>query len=303
MSSLEDGRKVFVTGLSWQTNEDTLGRAFSEFGEIKEILLVKDKITHRPRGFGFVTFYEIEAARSAVSASSSITLDGRTLVVKKALSKAEVEPPRRELGPPNGYGRPTKKIFIGSLLPSIRESEVRHYFSQFGDVDVVEIPLDKETLGGRGFGFVTFHSETSVDFALTKEHRLGGQVLAVKRAEPKRDFHNVRGPSSSYSYDSSPYPYYNSHSSYDSYPSYGYGYSSSSSGHSSGYSSGYSSGPSSSYDYDESSSYYSEPRGSYSRGSAPSRYSSGSGSYSSYGYGDSNDGGPPARSSRYHPYR
>jgi len=48
--------KVFVGGVSWQTTEDGLRYYFGKYGEISDVLLMKDKQTGAPRGFGFVVF-------------------------------------------------------------------------------------------------------------------------------------------------------------------------------------------------------------------------------------------------------
>ena len=58
--------KIFVGGVSWQTNENSLRDHFVKFGELDDVALMADKRTGQPRGFGFVTFKdpsgEIEVA-------------------------------------------------------------------------------------------------------------------------------------------------------------------------------------------------------------------------------------------------
>lgn len=49
-------RKVFIGGLSWQTTAENLRNYFQNFGDIAEAVLMIDKRTGQPRGFGFVTF-------------------------------------------------------------------------------------------------------------------------------------------------------------------------------------------------------------------------------------------------------
>lgn len=48
--------KIFVGGVSWQTNENSLRNYFGKFGELDDVALMMDKRTGQPRGFGFVTF-------------------------------------------------------------------------------------------------------------------------------------------------------------------------------------------------------------------------------------------------------
>ena len=53
--------KVFVGGLSWDTNDEGLRNAFAGFGEVVEAKVITDRDTGRSRGFGFVTFADANA--------------------------------------------------------------------------------------------------------------------------------------------------------------------------------------------------------------------------------------------------
>jgi len=76
--------KLFVGGLSWDTNDEGLHNAFSEFGDITEARVIVDRDTRRSRGFGFVTFVESDSAQNAIEAMDGTTLDGRTIAVNEA---------------------------------------------------------------------------------------------------------------------------------------------------------------------------------------------------------------------------
>lgn len=47
--------KVFVGGLAWETQSDTLRRHFQPFGDILEAVVITDKNTGRSKGYGFVS--------------------------------------------------------------------------------------------------------------------------------------------------------------------------------------------------------------------------------------------------------
>lgn len=47
--------KVFVGGLAWETQKDTLGDHFEKYGEILEAVIISDKVTGRSKGYGFVS--------------------------------------------------------------------------------------------------------------------------------------------------------------------------------------------------------------------------------------------------------
>lgn len=88
-------KKLFVGGLSWNTNDDGLRSAFERFGSIDEAKVITDRDTGRSRGFGFVTFGDGEAAKSAMSEMDGQALDGRNIKVNEAEEK------------PRGAGRST----------------------------------------------------------------------------------------------------------------------------------------------------------------------------------------------------
>ncbi|XP_038901242.1 glycine-rich RNA-binding protein-like [Benincasa hispida] len=76
--------RCFVGGLAWATDNIALEKAFSPFGDIVEAKIVNDRETGRSRGFGFVTFAEEEAMRSAIEAMNGQNLDGRSITVNEA---------------------------------------------------------------------------------------------------------------------------------------------------------------------------------------------------------------------------
>lgn len=47
--------KVFVGGLAWETQKDTMKKYFEQFGEILEAVVITDKTTGRSKGYGFVS--------------------------------------------------------------------------------------------------------------------------------------------------------------------------------------------------------------------------------------------------------
>ena len=47
--------KIFVGGLAWETQRDTMRRYFEQFGEILEAVVITDKNTGRSKGYGFVS--------------------------------------------------------------------------------------------------------------------------------------------------------------------------------------------------------------------------------------------------------
>jgi len=84
-------KKLFVGGLSWETTDSDLKKAFAPFGEITEAKIITDRGTGRSRGFGFVTFVRDEDAKTAISKMHGTSLNSRTLTVNEAQEKSPRE--------------------------------------------------------------------------------------------------------------------------------------------------------------------------------------------------------------------
>ncbi|CAF1022298.1 unnamed protein product [Adineta steineri] len=67
-------KKMFIGGLSWQTTPENLKNYFTQFGEVLECMIMKDAITKRSRGFGFITFKDANSV-DKVLAKDVHTLD------------------------------------------------------------------------------------------------------------------------------------------------------------------------------------------------------------------------------------
>ena len=59
--------KLFVGGIRDVTTSDTLREEFSQFGTVKHVELMMDKVTGRHRGFAFVTYEDFDSVDKAVS--------------------------------------------------------------------------------------------------------------------------------------------------------------------------------------------------------------------------------------------
>ncbi|XP_072356692.1 uncharacterized protein [Scyliorhinus torazame] len=83
----EDG-KLFVGGLNFDTDEQSLEDVFSKYGQIAEVRVIKDKDTMTSRGFGFITFENPDDAKDALQAMNGKSLDGRQIRVGHAEKKS-----------------------------------------------------------------------------------------------------------------------------------------------------------------------------------------------------------------------
>ena len=80
--------RLFVGGLGTSITEAQLREAFSAFGEIADCVLMMDRSTGLPRGFGFVTMQNRKEASAAVEALDGSQLHGRRIGVNVATDRA-----------------------------------------------------------------------------------------------------------------------------------------------------------------------------------------------------------------------
>jgi len=170
-----DPGKMFIGGLSWQTTPESIREYFSSFGDLAEVMVMKDPATRRSRGFGFITFSDPTAVEKVMKYPVH-QLDGKLVEPKVAV-------PRKTN--PKLVMR-TKKIFVGGLSATTSLEDIRAYFEQFSKVKGAMLAYDKVTSRHRGFGFVTFDNEDVVDkICEIHFHEINGKMVESKKALPK----------------------------------------------------------------------------------------------------------------------
>ncbi|KAJ6217413.1 hypothetical protein RDWZM_008570 [Blomia tropicalis] len=165
----DENRKLFLGGLSWETDERDLADYFGKFGEVEKVTIKYDSATRRSRGFGFVTFIGPEAVESVLTA-------GPHYIKNRA-----VEPKR-----PKGKSA-LKKIFVGGINGDLSKEEIKTYFEKFGNIENIERPFDRQRNRSRDFCFIIFETEEAADSAIASPKQvIGGKECDIKLAHPQR---------------------------------------------------------------------------------------------------------------------
>ncbi|CAN1146857.1 Heterogeneous nuclear ribonucleoprotein 1 [Linum perenne] len=147
--------KIFIGGLSKITSYETFNEHFGKYGEITDSVIMKDRYTGQPRGFGFITYADPSVVDKVMEDLHIIC--EKQVEIKRTIPK----------GSAHTKDFKTKKIFVGGIPSSVTEDDLQEFFSKYGRVVEHQIIRDHETNRSRGFGFIIFDSEEIVDELLS----------------------------------------------------------------------------------------------------------------------------------------
>jgi len=178
--------KIFIGGLARETTIAQFIKHFGKYGEITDSVIMKDRKTGQPRGFGFITYADPSVVDTVIEDTHII--NGKQVEIKRTI-------PRGAVGS-NSKDFRTKKIFVGGIPSTVTEDEFRDFFTRYGEVKDHQIMRDHSTNRSRGFGFITYDSEEAVDDLLSVGNKIefAGAQVEIKKAEPKKP--NPPAPSS-----------------------------------------------------------------------------------------------------------
>ncbi|KAK9163346.1 hypothetical protein Syun_004248 [Stephania yunnanensis] len=121
-------RKLVVLGIPWDVDTEGLREYMCKFGELEDVIVMKERSTGRSRGFGYVTFASTEDAKSALS--SEHFLGNRMLEVKVATPKEEMRAPAKK----------ATRIFVARIPSAVTEAAFQSYFETYGEITDLYMP-------------------------------------------------------------------------------------------------------------------------------------------------------------------
>ncbi|CAK7327914.1 unnamed protein product [Dovyalis caffra] len=118
--------KLFVSGLSFRTTEESLVNAFQNFGQLVDVNLVMDKIAKRPRGFAFLRYETEEEAQKAIEGmhGKMVSMMPSTIIDcnsgSRFVAKTNVDPPQAFIANSN------EEALALSMAMDINETLLHH---------------------------------------------------------------------------------------------------------------------------------------------------------------------------------
>jgi len=184
---LEDGsteRKytnIFVKNLEDEVTEAQLGELFGKFGTITEgaLALMKD-VEGKSKGFAFINFESMEAARQAVEEMNGFELNGKAMYVGRAQKKSERMAELKEKFDKIKQERINKyqgvNLYVKNLDETLEDAAFKEAFEVYGQITSCRIMRDDKG-NAKGFGFVCYTTNEEASKAVTE---MNGKILASK---------------------------------------------------------------------------------------------------------------------------
>jgi RNA recognition motif-containing protein len=80
---------LYIGNIPYNMSENDLTQLFANFGEVSSLNVVKDKVTNRSKGFGFVEMPDDSAASAAINELNGKEINGRKIIVNEARPKTD----------------------------------------------------------------------------------------------------------------------------------------------------------------------------------------------------------------------
>ncbi|KAJ5625010.1 hypothetical protein N7510_001319 [Penicillium lagena] len=174
-----DKRTIFVQQLAARLRTKELMAFFEKVGPVKEAQIVKDRVSGRSKGVGYVEF------KSEESVPPAIQLTGQKLLGIPIIAQlTEAEKNRQARNPEASSGQnhsaPFHRLYVGNVHFSITESDLQNVFEPFGELEFVQLQKD-ETGRSKGYAFVQFRDPNQARDALEKMNGfdLAGRAIRV----------------------------------------------------------------------------------------------------------------------------
>ncbi|XP_042485038.1 heterogeneous nuclear ribonucleoprotein Q-like [Macadamia integrifolia] len=133
--------EIFIGGLDRDATEEDLMKVFSQVGEVTEVRLMKNPMTHKNKGFAFLRFATVEQARRAINELKHPTISGKQCGVAPS--------------------QDNDTLFVGNICRTWTKEALKEKLAQYGVDNFEDLTLVKDTRNegmNRGFAFLDFPS-------------------------------------------------------------------------------------------------------------------------------------------------
>ncbi|KAL2423649.1 RNA-binding protein rsd1 [Exophiala dermatitidis] len=174
-----DRRTVFVQQLAARLRTKELIQFFEKAGPVKEAQIVKDRVSGRSKGVGYVEFKNEESVPLAIQMTGQKLL-GIPIIAQLTEAEKNRQARNPEASTSHHNSVPFHRLYVGNIHFSITEQDLQNVFEPFGELEFVQLQKD-ETGRSRGYGFVQFRDPNQAREALEKMNGfdLAGRPIRV----------------------------------------------------------------------------------------------------------------------------
>jgi len=158
--------RLYFGNVSFNKSKEDIEQFFSSCGQVDDVYLVKDKMTQRFQGYGFITFADAAGKEAALQLNGT-EFEGRPLKINleaRASDKTKLQ----------------QRLFIRKIPADKTEDDVKAVFAQYGQVENFFFVKDKMTKQNKDFGFLDFSTSDEAKAAL----ELDGQAVFGEETQP-----------------------------------------------------------------------------------------------------------------------
>lgn len=201
MSSQES--TIFVGRLAWSIDESRLAQEFAQYGSIQSTKVIKDRMTGRSKGFGYVE-YSSPAEAQAALAMSGTEIEG--MAVNVDISQPRVERAPRQYQSAGGAGgsgggyqapreprtypksEPSTTVFIGNLSFQATEQDIASQFAQCGPINQIRLPRYHDTGKMKGYAYLEFQDLDSATKCINlQDVQIANRPVRLDYSQPRPD--------------------------------------------------------------------------------------------------------------------
>ncbi|GJC82480.1 CC1-like family splicing factor [Colletotrichum tofieldiae] len=174
-----DRRTVFVQQLAARLRTRDLKAFFEKVGPVTEAQIVKDRISQRSKGVGYVEFKNEDSVTQALQLTGQKLL-GIPIIVQmtEAEKNRQVRTTETTSAHPNSI--PFHRLYVGNIHFNVTEQDLQAVFEPFGELEFVQLQKD-DNGRSRGYGFVQYREASQAREALEKMNGfdLAGRPIRV----------------------------------------------------------------------------------------------------------------------------
>ncbi|KAF6843976.1 RNA splicing factor (pad-1) [Colletotrichum musicola] len=174
-----DRRTVFVQQLAARLRTRDLKAFFEKVGPVNEAQIVKDRISQRSKGVGYVEFKNEESVTQALQLTGQKLL-GIPIIVQLTEAEKNRQVRNSETAGAHPNSIPFHRLYVGNIHFNVTEQDLQAVFEPFGELEFVQLQKD-DNGRSRGYGFVQYREASQAREALEKMNGfdLAGRPIRV----------------------------------------------------------------------------------------------------------------------------